>query len=168
MGELLEWRWKHVVGMTCSFFYNSFVAILSNESRGRSRDSKYSEMGWIVFQEWWLHDKSTANFFAHISLWMFVAIIAYTLGRAYTNCCYAWTGYKIVISHALGMHGTNCALSRVRFAPLGYGAIHPSCLWYNISVWNFRGERKTGGKSQDAPSVKCRHMCEEIERLMTI
>ena len=44
------------------------------------------------------------------------------------------TGYKIVISCALGMYGIYCTQPSGRFAPLCFGAInaiHPSCPWYN-------------------------------------
>ena len=54
--ELLKWRWKYIIDMTCSFFQNSFgsaVTILSTfrSSRPQQSDSKDSEMGWIVFQQ---------------------------------------------------------------------------------------------------------------------
>jgi hypothetical protein len=50
------------------------------------------------------------------------------------------TGYKIVISRALGMHGIYCTQPSGRFAPSCFGAInpiHPSCPWYTCNYYIF-------------------------------
>ena len=49
------------------------------------------------------------------------------------------TGYKIIISHALGMHGIYCSQPSGHFAPSCFSAInaiHPSLLSYNHYLMN--------------------------------
>ena len=55
-------------------------------------------------------------------------------------------GYKLVISHALRMHGIYCPQPSGRFAPSGFGAInaivYPSHPWYNYEyIFNLKKQK---------------------------